>query len=409
MKKKERIQMLKKIQEYSSGPRPMTLDNMSKLLHVPIPTIGRWRRRLFDNDLLKATTNIGVNTPPFLYNRKAFEQLDIIKNFIEKCKVNKKDPGRYVSPLFTMCRTISLDPRELITSKNVCESKFSSFDNTWASLHPNKTTERYSKALRKFIEYNKDEAHFDLDESVAVPGGSQSNGDYATVHLTDKELTFQLKYLEKHYGWEASVLVGIFHEIFPRPEAAFSWIPTIEQKWIDVDGKTYEYAETRIYEPKQEKYYDKLILDPRVLKMIKELNPNKPLVSKESRSQTESVLSEALREVYVKLGKMEAGEVYDKGQPGWLYSKRPIYTQRHSSATMWVRRTNFNFSLVASMGWEDVKTLTKYYARNTTQSIMAAGVCYFCKPPSVKTDKAVFCSAPHALAYLNKTYGETQP
>lgn len=400
--------MLKKIQEYSSGPKPMTLDNMSELLKMPKSTIGRWRKKLFDNDLLKTTTNIGVNTPPYLFNRAAFEQLDVIKNFADKCIVNKKDPGRYISPLFTMCKTIGLDPRELILSKEICESKFSLFDNAWAKLHPNKTTERYSKALRKFTDYNKDTTKFDLKESVAVPGGSQSNGDYATVHLTDKELTFQLEYLEKHYGWEIAVIVGGFHEMFPRPDAFFSWIPTLEQKWIDVNGKSYEYAEARIYEPKQEKYYEKLILDPRILKMMKELNTTKPLIPKADRTQAENVLSDALRDVYEKLGKIEAGETYDKGQPGWLYTKRPIYTQRHSSATMWIRRTNFNYSLVASMGWEDVKTLTKFYARNTTSSIMDSGICYFCKPPKMKTDKAVFCSAPHALAYLNETYGVKQ-
>ena len=68
---------------------------------------------------------------------------------------------------------------------------------------------------------------------------------------------------------------------------------------------------------------------------------------------------------------------------------------------MWMRRTAFNLELVAKMGWEDTKTLSKFYARTTVKNIMQAGTCYYCRPPKTAENERLFCSAIHALAYLN--------
>ena len=108
-----------------------------------------------------------------------------------------------------------------------------------------------------------------------------------------------------------------------------------------------------------------------------------------------------LREYYVEIEKMERDQVYKKGVEAWMYSNRPIYTIRHSAALMWMRRTGFNLELVAKMGWDDTKTLSKFYARTTVNNIMQAGNCYYCRPPSTETNEKIFCSASHALAYIN--------
>jgi hypothetical protein len=117
-------------------------------------------------------------------------------------------------------------------------------------------------------------------------------------------------------------------------------------------------------------------------------------------------MAEALRVYYTQIGKIEEGVKYEKGVHGWLYSNKPIYTLRHSSATMWLRRLAFNTGLVATMGWEDPKTLTRFYARNTVNNILQAGRCYYHNPPKTLTDISVFCSAPHCTAYLYKLYGD---
>ena len=111
-----------------------------------------------------------------------------------------------------------------------------------------------------------------------------------------------------------------------------------------------------------------------------------------------------MRDFYKDIGKINSEVTYEKGQEGWLYSNRPIYTLRHSAAMLWMSRTNFNATLVAKLGWEDPKTLSTYYAQTTVKNIMQSGMCYYCRPPQTKTNMAVFCSPTHALAYYFKVF-----
>jgi len=151
---------------------------------------------------------------------------------------------------------------------------------------------------------------------------------------------------------------------------------------------------------KTKKHFDKLILNPNVLKRLTQLSKNKPIVDGD-KGYKSTTYAEMLREYYTDIGKIETNIKYKKGQDGWMFFNRPIYSIRHSAALMWMRRTAFNLELVAKMGWDDTKTLSKFYARTTVKNIMQAGTCYYCRPPKVETDEMLFCSAVHALAYLN--------
>lgn len=42
---------------------------------------------------------------------------------------------------------------------------------------------------------------------------------------------------------------------------------------------------------------------------------------------------------------------------------RPLYALRHCGAHLWLRRTNYNYNAVASMGWEDINTLRQFYGK----------------------------------------------
>lgn len=411
MKRKEIVELCKTIQQYSNGPKPPTIDFLAKVTNKPRSTVGKWRKRMFDEKIIDSEYRRGDNIEYYLFNKKVFRDLDTVKSFEARCLIDKKNPSRYISPLYTVCKTLNTHPDKLTIDRETIESHFSKFEGIWEKVHPGKTTERYAKALRKFAKYQG----IDLKDSTAIPGSSQSKGDYATVHLSDDEFTKGLKFFEENADYEFVVCFGLFHEIFARPDMMWKWTPNVEIQYKDVGNESYEYGSCRVFENKQDKYYDKLILDPRVLSMAKELNPNAPLIPKEHRLGMERAMSQALREFYMDIGKIDRATVedaqnkgiqpFDKGQPGWLYYNRPIYTLRHSAATMWVRRLNYNVGLVAAMGWEDPKTLTTFYARTTTNNIMDAGICYYCKPPKKPTDKASFCGAPHCTAWLSKAYG----
>jgi hypothetical protein len=169
---------------------------------------------------------------------------------------------------------------------------------------------------------------------------------------------------------------------------------------MEEGGRTIEYAQLSVVESKQGVRYDKLILHPKVLEMTFDMKYGKPIVS-EKKEVAEKKYADLLRTFYISIGKIDDNTIYKSGNEQWIYKTRPLYTIRHSSAHMWMRRTNYNADLVASMGWEDSKTLLKYYSRVSTKSIMSAGMCQYCKPPLRDTGEYSFCSATHATAYLN--------
>lgn len=398
IKRVEQLNFLKLIHKHSTGDKPLGLDTISKITNKPVSTVAYYRKKLKVAGLIESN-GVNPNIPPFLYDRNEFKKLEIIQGFIGYCTHENQDHSRFTNPLFLFCQRMQIHPKEFNISKERSEDLYMQFLKSWdASL----TDERYRKAIRKFSMYLDIKK---MDKSKIIHGGSESKGDYATVSLSDDEITQGINFMDIELGKEWGTTFGLFDEIFPRPDVMFNWKPIIELSYVDVDGKSYEIGNCSVFEPKQNKYYDKLILDPRILERAKLLNPNKKIIDLPS-SKTETIFAEALRTFYTKIGKIEKGVKYEKSTPGWLYSNRPIYTLRHSAATKWLRRLAFNASLVATMGWEDPKTLTTYYARNTVNNILQAGVCYKCKPPVKKTDRAVFCSASHCAAYLYDLYGD---
>lgn len=393
------MELLKLVHQYSTGEKPLGLKSISKIAGRPVSVVGYYRKKLVDGGFIEKS-GINPNMPIWLFDRNEFRKLPLIQEFISSCKRENRDHARYTNPLFLICQRLQIGPTEFGKSQQVTEDLYMKFLGMWDD---NLTDERYRKALRKFSAFMK----IPLTESKIVYGKSDSKGDYATVHLSDMEIDGLYKFLNNELGSEWMLMAGIFNEMFPRPDVAFRWKPNIELQYVDVDDDSYEIGGASVFEPKQDKYYDKLILDPRILTLVKEANPNKTIITEYAPQKAEAIMAEALRVYYKQIGKIDEDVKYQKGVPGWLYQNRPIYTIRHSSATMWLRRLSFNAGLVATMGWEDPKTLTTYYARNTVNNILQAGKCYYHAPPKTKTDKAVFCSADHCAAYLYKQYGES--
>ena len=234
-----------------------------------------------------------------------------------------------------------------------------------------------------------------------MPSGTDSSGEYSRVRLDDDAVQNAILFFNKNYGDEWGLLFGVHHEIFARPATMLNWSPNVEIQYDEVDGKSYEYGVCSVLEKKTKKRFDKLIFLPSILKQIKEMPQNKPIIGGLSQATISAKYANMLREYYIEIGKIERDVLYEKGIESWMYSTRPIYTIRHSAAMMWMRRTAFNLELVAKMGWDDTKTLSKFYARTTVNNIMQAGICYYCRPPSTETNEKIFCSASHALAYIN--------
>lgn len=376
--------------------RPRTLDELAEELHVSKPTICKYRKLLRDNGAIK-TANLPEGVPWYFASHSHFRGIPIIEEYIERLKINKNNISKSIAPLFQICKNTNTHPEEFKESLPKAEKIYSKFVDDWKQKSPEKILINHDKAIRKFLGFlghtvTKDNKAFYADDTVG--------GDYAHVRLTDKEFDLGLQFMEKEGGNEYRNLFGIHHETFVRPITLFKPLPRLEMQFMENDGKVMEYAQLTVVETKQGTRYDKLILHPKVLEMTFDLKPNQMIVS-EPKVVAEKKYADLLRLFYNEIGRITPNTEYKRGEEGWLYFNRPLYTIRHSSAHMWMRRTNYNADLVSSMGWEDSKTLLRYYSRVSTKSIMSAGACQFCRPPIRDTGEYSFCSASHSLSYMN--------
>ena len=334
--------------------------------------------------------------PPPVDEYSNFIEIPIIQEYKQMCKINKKHP--HLSHLFRICNASKTTPTKLSESLINAKTAFIEFDDVYHLKDKTLTNEKYRKVLRAFLQFR----------SITIPnkdpvihGGSDSQGDYATVSLTPGEVTKVADILSSTLGEKYYDLFRIHHETFPRPQTLYSWMPVLEIKYVDVDGHSLPFGQTSVYESKQKKHYNKLILEPNALQIIDKYNGKNLVDQNITFRNFIDTYSKGLKNAYYSIGKIMRDQKYPKGVEGWLWFNKPIYAIRHSAAVQWINRTSFDVNLVATMGWEKPDTLTKYYARISTNNIMEKGVCYYCAPPSVSSAQPVFCSAPHALAYIH--------
>ena len=390
-RRRRNIQKVKEL--YDKG---YTSAEVSDKLSINKSTIWRWKR---ENRLQIA---------PKKYDILAFKggKTWLAHNLAEHASIKKLERecvtdllrfNDYFYPLVKICQVTRKTPAQLLTDFQTAEEIFLDFQTKWAEIQPGEMIERYRKAVRKFLKVN---GVIMKDGAKILKGGSDSRGDYSDMHLSDREYKQGLDLLEKFGGHEFRVIFAINHEIFPRPDTLSRWVPNIDIRYTEVDGKTYDYGFCEVYEPKQKKKYKKMILEPETLKMALELPQGRPLTNLQPRS-FKTKYSRYLRKFYKEVGKIDPEIKYKKGEEGYYWTERPIHSIRHSAAIKWLRRTAFNASLVSNMGWDDSKTLTQFYASTTVEQIMEAGRCWYCRPPMEKRGDSIFCSASHALAYLN--------
>lgn len=371
------------------------VSDIAKSIGISSQTAGRYRAYLVKAGIQLPETTFDAETHPFL-DEKEFRQIPSVKTLERECRTSDLEFKNYLNPLLKVCRTVSGHPDKLLTDFQTSEEIFLEFLQVWEKENRDQTPERYRKAVRKFMDVNGIQMK---TRAKILKGGSDSTGGYSDIKLSNNELNQVLLEMEKHGGIIYKVLLGINHEMFPRPESLWKWKPRIESRYIDVDGKSYEYGACEVYEQKQDKKYKKMILDPDILGLVKEL-PNRPIID-EPFGKWQTKYCKLLRNAFYEIGKIDRSTVYKKGDEGYYWENRPIYSIRHSSAVQWMRRTAFNAALVSNMGWEDPKTLSQFYASTTVEQIMEAGQCWYCRPPAEKKGDSLFCSASHALAYLN--------
>lgn len=407
MKYKQKTEKISKLYQELSDTGPKSVKDICHRVGIGRSTFYKWKTTIAEKKpgsiVFEQVESTKINpmrkdVEPPLDTFDNFLKIPSITEFERECKINKKKP--YTPHLFRIFNASNTHP-DSIHTLNDAKFAFSEFDTRFRTEQTDLTNERYRKVFRSFL--NLRGINIPKMDPV-LNSGTDSKGDYATVYMNPIEVEKVAEIVGDVAGEKYQDIFRFHHEIFARPHTLHSMIPNVEIKYLDVNGRTLPFGKCDVYEAKQKKYYTKLILNPNALESISKYNGKK--IISDSYRVFDTTYSKALKKAYYEIGKIHEEIDYPKGQEGWLWYNRPVYSIRHSAAVNWLHRTSFDVNLVATMGWEKPETLTKFYARISTTNIMEKGQCYFCNPPSIKSNMPVFCSAPHSLAwsYSNSLY-----
>ena len=330
---------------------------------------------------------------------------------------NTVQAGKQMSKLLIICNTLKITPESLIQTtdpvntlkktliefKKICDA---------GNIQHTREVKNVSQIPEQYTEYEAGLKSF-LSSKHYVPPQTKvfknKKKPQYNVKLTDDELWGSngiIKELKKLSDKRIVICAVLQHEIFARFESSFLiWnVDNIEVKTDTLDGIHYKYAEvSNYYEPKQHEYYDKVILDPRVLGVLLSLKRDQPIIPKGERREFAVAYNNALRSCYIKLGKYARDVPTATNTNEWYWANRPSHALRKSGSAQALRRCGYDYSNVSAMGWQDDKMLRQTYAQ---PKVLLEKSCEYCKPPERKQTDETFCSFAHYLAYQ---YGGKKP
>jgi|GEM_PF-6748354 len=352
-----------------------------------------------------------------------------------------KSMGSIISRILTVCNTLEISPKDLLSgvyghAKELKDNTHAKPDHlislTYAMegflIHMSNKTVKYNQdmdytknenpsilgyvsALRELYACNGKPVPRGYGGKGHILSGAKENfGAYNHVQLSYGAKLRGIEWFKAKYGMDYARFFAFMFEMIVRTKSLYRWMPSFGFKTVTVDGVLCEYAQTRIYESKTDKYWTQSIYDPVVLEIAKNTPQGEQLI-KENFKLFESRFNRAMREFYVSEKLLPATVLLSRKDPlhpkykrfttEYYLTRNPTYALRHSSAHMWMRRCNYNAEIVAKKGWEDTNTLVKAYAEVPDDYELEAGTCHYCDPPEgVDNENPLFCSPRHALVYL---------
>lgn len=349
--------------------------------------------------------------------------------------------GSIISRILTFCNTLEISPKDLLSgvyghAKELKDNAHAKPDHlislTYAMeeflVHMNNKTVIYNQdmnytknddpsilgyvsAMRELYACNGKPVPRGYGGKGHIISGAKENfGAYNHVQLSYGAKLRGIEWFKGKYDMDYARFFAFMSEMIVRTKSLYRWMPSFAFKTVTIDGVLCEYATTEIHESKTEKYWSQKIFDPVVLEIAKN-TPHGERLIKENFKLFESRFNQAMREFYVSEKLLPATVLLPRKDPlhpkykrfttEYFLTRRSTYALRHSSAHMWMRRSNYNAEIVAKKGWEDTNTLVKAYAELPDDYELQAGTCHYCDPPEgADNENPLFCNPRHALVYL---------
>jgi len=350
-----------------------------------------------------------------------FNKYKSVERWVTKMKRDKiKNWAYQVTDLFKICKTLERNPDHFLAPLEIVEQMMEDFeekfrngeayyiDKQHKSIDKNRadvSIGHFVKAVRSFRQRLGHPVPKNVGGILSV---TEDTGNYARLKMTDSQIAKGILYM-----YAVSQVIGdlfvIHHETGVRTDTLFNMILTFRHKIIEVlnpksgERKPCELYILEVHEKKTEGDYSKIIISPPARKVIKRLKQGQTLVEKgDWKSKKE--YNQHLKNFYKSIGLVVGEETPKKGTQEYYLNEYPSHFIRHSWSHWLMRCTGFNATVVSKFAWEDTKTLTKIYSKQSIDEILSIGDCQFCRPSKYRKpdDDLYFCCLQHAIAYFNE-------
>lgn len=311
-----------------------------------------------------------------------------------------------VATFKAICDALKLNPRAFTVSKEMNEKYLEAFSAEMKKINPKLRANgwrRYAGAVRNFA--SSFGVGWERNMAPTIASGKKPNyGTYSKVFANDEQREGIMAYAKANFQPDLWNAIWIGNEVLcPRDET----LRTLKVSQIHFRQRNgFEVAEFEVFESKTESTWPKQVFDPRIVKALKDhiatKSPGSFLFGNGEPITIEDLAS-ALRRCYASVGIDVESDGDEKTINYWKV--KPIHAMRHTTATLWMRRSGMNPLLVAKQGWKDVDMITQVYANMGIEEAWNAGRCDFCKPDPAASGDAHYCSWKCAVAGLNQRFG----
>ncbi|MEM3592176.1 MAG: hypothetical protein QW702_08805 [Candidatus Bathyarchaeia archaeon] len=233
-------------------------------------------------------------------------------------------------------------------------TKAQEFVDAYLKEHPEvkKLPRHLRQAIRHFLMVAKGiNIPRGFGSQYGLSGEKDNFGIYKFVRATEEQIEKVREYLKAKGDLEALVFFDWGIESLARAKT----LAKTKMQFIESNG----IVETSMFETKTEKPFPKFLLlniehARETWEEIKQLGKGREYLFFEDKPRNiEGFLdkmSKRLKEAYRYAGITEE----------YAYRK-PFHFLRHTGAHLWLMRTNYDYGLVAELGWEDINTLRQVY------------------------------------------------
>lgn len=348
-------------------------------------------------------------------NVDEFEKIESVKLMKSRLQKRIKDSRLLIVKLLVFCRTMGRHPDELLDHDiDIIESWKDDFIEKYLKGELAYTKKikyekertlsgatHYTKALKNFLETN----------GKTVPRGyldvNIEENDYSKIKLSDTEIEKVADFFEQNYGADIYRVFVIHHETGVRSNTLFSSRFSFEYNPTIIEGVKCHFYTCFVYEPKQKRAYEKVIMTPRAIKIVENFVNGNLLwdTSSDHLQGFKAKYNDALRKAYAHIGRIPQDENQQsrlqKGTKEHFMVDQPTGVIRHSCVHRLMRFCGNNKEMVKDIFWENADTL-KVYAKNSIKDLLMQDVCWICNiQENVDREFMRFCSLQHALLWFN--------